>query len=70
MSVNHSFAYRYPSTYWNLFSLQDNYILIKDFNLEASFVRFILPLNSIYRKKFNRFIDIIQVWILEKSVNL
>lgn len=59
-TANSSYAHLIPSTTWEVSLLLPNFTVIKEFYLERSHVRFMLPLYSIFKHRLDRFIDLVQ----------
>lgn len=57
---NRSYGHLVPSIMWKLSSLSEKFIIIKNFNLETSYLRIIWRFNSYYKKQFDRYINILQ----------
>lgn len=58
--ANRSYGFIITTNEWEISSLSDNYFKIKKFSLESTFLRVSFHLHSIYKNRFNRFINIIQ----------
>lgn len=59
-SGNRSFGHITTSSVWEHHPFRDRFVMIKDSNLEYNFVTFTFRINSLYIKRFRRYIDIIQ----------
>lgn len=58
-SEDNSYGYVMNSVLWDTINFSNNYIILKDFHLESNFLRLMFPVFSIFRKPFDRYIDLV-----------
>lgn len=60
ISLNRSLAYVVSSPFWELSNISNCFYILKDFNLESSYLRHVFPLFSIYKQRFNRYVEVVK----------
>lgn len=60
VSLNRSFTYIVSSSYWELSNMSNSFYILKDFNFETTYLRHVLPFYSIFKRRFNRYIEIVK----------